>query len=108
VMGASLVMAGLFLGASRDYIPQDKEGSFMGMRMFLFVLVPMLIGPAVAQFTINTVNMRTQTGEILYPPELFLAGAVVVAFSFIPAFFVKKNDRIIRTKLISKINSEKQ
>ncbi len=101
VMGASLVMAGLFLGAFRDYIPHGKEGSFMGMRMFLFVLLPMLIGPAVAQFTINSVDMRTADGAILYPPELFLAGAVVVAFAFIPAFFVKKNDKVIRAKLIA-------
>lgn len=101
VMGASLVMAGLFLGAFRDYIPHGKEGSFMGMRMFLFVLLPMIIGPAVAQFTINTVDMRTADGTILYPPELFLAGAVVVAFTFIPAYFVKKNDRNIRAKLIA-------
>ena len=100
VMGASLVMAGLFLGAFRDYIPHGKEGSFMGMRMFLFVLVPMIIGPAVAQFTINKVNMRAPDGTILYPPELFLAGAVVVAFAVIPAFFVKKNDKVIRAKLI--------
>ncbi len=100
VMGASLVMAGLFLGAFRDYIPHGKEGSFMGMRMFLFVLVPMIIGPAVAQFTINKVNMRATDGTILYPPELFLAGAIVVAFAVIPAFFVKKNDKAIRAKLI--------
>ncbi len=100
VMGASLVMAGLFLGAFRDYIPHGKEGSFMGMRMFLFVLVPMIIGPAVAQFTINSVDMRASDGTILYPPELFLAGAVVVAFAVIPAYFVKKNDKVIRAKLI--------
>ena len=100
VMGASLVMAGLFLAAFRDYIPHGMEGSFQGMRMFLFVLIPMLIGPAVAQVTINSVDMRTADGTILYPPELFLAGAVVVAFCFIPAFFVKKNDKVIRAKLI--------
>ena len=99
-MGASLVMAGLFLAAFRDYIPHGMEGSFQGMRMFLFVLIPMLIGPAVAQVTINSVDMRTADGTILYPPELFLAGAVVVAFCFIPAFFVKKNDKVIRSKLI--------
>ena len=100
VMGASLVMAGLFLGAFRDYIPHGKEGSFMGMRMFLFVLVPMIIGPAVAQFTINSVDMRASDGTILYPPELFLSGAVVVVFAVVPAYFVKKNDKVIRAKLI--------
>lgn len=100
VMGASLVMAGLFLGAFRDYIPHGKEGSFMGMRMFLFVLLPMIIGPAIGQFTINSVNMRDADGVILYPPEIFLAGAVVVAFAVIPAYFVKKNDKVIRAQLI--------
>lgn len=61
----------------------------------------MLVGPGVAQFTINTVDMRTAEGMILYPPELFLAGAIVVAFAFIPAYFVKKNDKVIRAKLIA-------
>lgn len=101
VMGASLVMAGLFLAAFRDYIPKGREGSFQGVRMCLFVLVPMIIGPAIAQFTINTVNQRTDTGEIVYPTELFLVAAVVVAFCLIPAYFVKRNDAAIRAKLIA-------
>lgn len=107
VMGASLTMAGLFLGAFRDYIPKGKEGSFMGMRMCLFVLVPMIIGPLVAQFIINAVNMRTPEGMILYPPELFLGGAVVVAFACIPAYFVKKNDKVIRAKLLAEKENNK-
>ncbi len=101
VMSASLAMSGLFLASFRDYIPKGKEGSFQGMRMFLFVLIPMLVGPGVGQFIINKVNMRTPTGEILYPPELFLGAAVVVAFAFIPAYFVKKNDKKIREKLLT-------
>lgn len=101
VMGASLVMAGLFLAAFRDYIPKGREGSFQGVRMCLFVLVPMIVGPSIAQLTINAVNQRTPEGEIIYPPELFLVAAVVVAFCFIPAYFVRKNDKVIRAKLMA-------
>ena len=100
VMGAALVTGGLFLASFRDYIPKGYEGSFQGMRMFMFVLVPMIIGPAVGQFIIETVNLRTVDGTILYPPELFLGGAAMVALAFVPAYFVKKNDAKIRAALI--------
>ena len=106
IMAASLAMSGLFLASFRDYIPKGKEGSFQGMRMFLFVLIPMILGPAVGQFIIEKVNMRSADGIILYPPELFLGAAIVVAFAFIPAYFVKKNDRKIRETLIAQRDAE--
>lgn len=104
IMGAALVSNGLFMSAFRDYIPKGFEGSFQGMRMFLFVLIPMILGPAVGQFIINSVNMRTAEGLILYPPELFIGAAAVLALAFIPAYFVRKNDSYIREKLISQRN----
>lgn len=108
IMASSLMMAGLFVAAFRDYIPKGKEGSFQGVRMCMYVLIPMIIGPLVGQFIINTVNLRTPEGVILYPPELFLGATVIICLAFIPSYFVKRNDKIIRAKLLEKIEKERE
>ncbi|MEG2688442.1 MAG: MFS transporter, partial [Clostridia bacterium] len=109
LMGASLAMGGLFVAAFQDYIPKGKEGCFQGVRMFMWVLIPMLIGPLIAQLIIKLsgtyvpveVSPAFPDGlKLVYPYELFLGAAVVAAFTLIPAYFVAKNDKKIRAKLI--------
>ena len=105
VIGVSLVMAGLFTASYRDYIPEGKEGLFQGCRMVMYVLVPMVIGPLVAQFIINTANRGvTDERNIVYPMELFLGAAIVMLFCFIPAYIVRKNQPKYHDELLSKIN----
>jgi len=92
IIGVSLVMAGLFTASYRDYIPKGKEGLFQGCRMVMYVLVPMILGPLVSQFIINTANRGvTNDAEIVYPMELFLGAAAVMLFCFIPAKIVRDN-----------------
>lgn len=89
IIGVSLVMAGLFTASYRDYIPQGKEGLFQGCRMVMYVLVPMIIGPVVAQIIINAFNNGAADSDIVYPMELFLGAAVIMLFAFIPAKIVR-------------------
>ncbi len=92
LVGVSLVMAGLFTASYRDYIPEGKEGLFQGCRMVMYVLVPMVVGPLVAQFIINMANRGvTDEAQIVYPMELFLGAAFVMLFCFIPATIVRNN-----------------
>ena len=77
LIGVSLVMAGLFTASYRDYIPKGKEGLFQGCRMVMYVLVPMIVGPVIAQTIINVSNRGVSDSEIVYPMELFL-GAVLL------------------------------
>lgn len=91
VIGVSLVMAGLFTASYRDYIPQGKEGLFQGCRMVMYVLVPMIIGPIVAQAIIKAANRGVASENIVYPMELFLGAAVIMLFCFIPAKIVRAN-----------------
>lgn len=91
IIGVSLVMAGLFTASYRDFIPEGKEGLFQGCRMVMYVLVPMIIGPLVAQTIINAFNKGVAENEIVYPMELFLGSAVIMLFCFIPAKIVKNN-----------------
>ena len=105
VIGVSLVMAGLFTASYRDYIPEGKEGLFQGCRMVMYVLVPMIIGPLVAQFIINTANRGvTDESLIVYPMELFLGSAVIMLFCFIPASIVRSNQQKRHEELMNNIN----
>ena len=105
-IGVSLVMAGLFTASYRDYIPEGKEGLFQGCRMVMYVLVPMIIGPLVAQFIINMANRGvTDESKIVYPMELFIGSAVIMFFCFIPAAIVRKNQPGHHEELLDKINN---
>ena len=91
IIGVSLIMAGLFTASYRDYIPQGKEGLFQGCRMVMYVLIPMIIGPIVAQFIINSFNKGVSADSIVYPMELFIGAAIIMIFAFIPAKYVRKH-----------------
>ncbi|MEG1529938.1 MAG: hypothetical protein RR405_06230, partial [Clostridia bacterium] len=67
------------------------------------------IGPLIAQLIIKLsgtyvpveVSPAFPDGlKLVYPYELFLGAAIVAAFTLIPAYFVAKNDKKIRAKLI--------
>ncbi|MDY4698270.1 MFS transporter [Eubacterium coprostanoligenes] len=88
-IGVNLVMAGLFTASYRDFIPDGKEGLFQGCRIVMYVLVPMIIGPVVAQVIINMANRGVASEDIVYPMELFLGCAVVLLFCFIPSRIVR-------------------
>lgn len=103
VIGVSLVMAGLFTASYRDYIPQGKEGLFQGCRMVMYVLVPMIIGPIVAQGIISAANRGVSAENIVYPMELFLGTAAVMVFCFIPAAIVRKHQPKIHDELMKKL-----
>lgn len=100
LIGVSLVMAGLFTASYRDYIPDGKEGLFQGCRMAMYVLVPMIIGPVVAQVIINAFNKGIAESEIVYPMELFLGAAVIMLFAFIPAKIVRDNQPKLHDELM--------
>ena len=104
VIGVSLVMAGLFTASYRDYIPKGREGLFQACRMVMYVLVPMIIGPLVAQAIINIANRGVADSDIVYPMELFLGAAVVMLFCFIPARIVRKKQPEYHDKLMENIN----
>lgn len=88
-IGVNLVMSGLFTASYRDYIPKGKEGLFQGCRIVMYVLIPMIIGPLIAQAIISAFNAGVAESDIVYPMELFLGSAVVLLFCFIPSKIVR-------------------
>ena len=106
-IGVNLVMSGLFTASYRDYIPKGKEGLFQGCRMVMYVLVPMIIGPLISQFIINTANRGvTNDADIVYPMELFLGAAAVMAFCFIPAKIVRDKQAEFHDELMNEMKEK--
>lgn len=103
MIGVNLVMAGLFTASYRDYIPEGKEGLFQGCRMVMYVLVPMVVGPLVAQAIINSANKGVAADDIVYPMELFLGAALMMIFCFIPAAVVRNKQPQMHDELMKKL-----
>lgn len=106
-IGVNLVMAGLFTASYRDYIPSGKEGLFQGCRIVMYVLVPMIIGPIIAQAIISFANRGAESQDIVYPMELFLGCAAVLLLCFIPSYYLRDEDAKHHEMLINELTESK-
>ena len=135
VESASLLAAGLFNATARDYTPSEKAGCFQGVRIIIYVTLPMIIasilcpliingfGPIVQQFGeapakgyfpipegigYSTPYIGADGNEVVshvYPFELFLFAAVVSALMFIPTYFVHRENKKFRAEKLAEINA---
>lgn len=94
LVGYGLLM--IMLGAAvRDFTPEDKTGQLQGIRMIFSVLLPMLIGPTVAEkisTAYSTTTYINDYGEILPTPapHIFLVSAAIGVVIVIPLYFLAK------------------
>ena len=126
VESASLLAAGLFNATARDYTPAEKAGCFQGVRIIIFVTLPMIIasifcpliingfGPIVEQFGVAPGKgyfaipeiSGYELGDNVYPFELFLFAAVVALLMFIPTYFVHRENKKFRREKLAEINAD--
>ena len=99
-VGSMLMLSGYLgavacLGAEiRNNTPLDRVGLFQGIRIFMIVLVPMLIGPwigsAISAGSASMVGFGV-VGDGFTPSSLiFLGGALVSLLTFVVLFFISK------------------
>ena len=94
VVGYAVLM--ILLNASvRDFTPMDKAGQFQGIRMIFYVLIPMVVGPALGSYAAATSSVvyTDEYNVVQHVPtsEMFLFAAAVAALVFLPlAFLIKK------------------
>lgn len=79
----------------RDYIPEDKVGLFQGIRMIFFVLIPMVVGPALGDIAIRSSNFTIlEYGEPKEVPStsMFFYASIVALLIFVPLFLLTKKE----------------
>lgn len=116
---SSLLAAGLFNASARDYTPKDKAGCFQGVRIIIYVTLPMvlssIINPQVIKIFGQTVEEGSylltngsgyQLGDKVYPFEMFLFAAISAALMIIPAIIVKKKDKELRKTKLAELNKD--
>lgn len=97
-----LVLTIQFGATIRDYTPPEKAGLFQGIRMIFFVLIPMVVGPAIGDIACRSAGAVYTTENIVGneivrvdtpvpDAKMFLYSAVVAALVFIPLFILSKN-----------------
>ncbi len=134
IEGASLLAAALFNATARDYTPEEKAGCFQGIRIIIFVMLPMIIGAIVNPLVVNgfgpvidgfgkspasgyivlnqLIDANTgkpigyDLGDTVYPFEMFLFSSLAAAFVFIPAVIVKKENKKFRQQKLAELNAE--
>jgi len=96
MMGANLVALVPLNAMARDIMPRDRAGVFSGVRMFFFVLVPMVVGPFIGSTIIKNGGTQylDEFGATQYvpTPHIYLAGAIVALLTFIPLVVILKTN----------------
>ncbi len=83
----------------RDFIPKGKAGLFQGIRMIFYVLIPMVVGPAIGDIACrnSAVTYINEYGvETIVPsPSMFLYSAIFALAVFIPLIvLIKKGFKV--------------
>lgn len=100
MMCGYLCSSAIFNAKMRDHTPEDKVGSFQGIKMFSQVLIPMLIGPwlgAVAisgKWDYNMENVLVPAGyTYTVNPAIFIASGIVIVISVLSLLVVRNAEK---------------
>ena len=79
----------ILMSTIRDYTPIEHVGNFQGIRLFMYVLVPMIIGPNIGDFLINKLSNGTYLNdynEIVNLPvkEIFVVAGIIALLIYVP------------------------
>ncbi len=89
-----VVLGILFNASVKDFIPAGKAGLFQGIRMIFFVLIPMVLGPAIGDIACrnSAVTYINEYGvETIIPAKsMFLYAAIVAVITLVPLYFLVK------------------
>lgn len=98
MMMGYLSLGACFNASIRDYTPEDKVGLFQGIRIFVSVLIPMLVGPWIGSILSGNTSegFLGVAGDAYTPSSLiFIAGCVIGLLTFGVIYLVslkKKGD----------------
>lgn len=100
MMMGFLSLTACFNASIRDNTPSDKVGLFQGIRIFMSVLIPMLIGPWIGSAISGSLSFMGVTEKNYTPSPLIFIGAFVVGiltFGVLAlVYFKKKGDNDVK------------
>lgn len=76
----------------KDLLPEDSRGKFLGIRMIFWIAIPMVIGPAIGSWLIQSYGIPTVVNSeagFIPVPIIFQVGSIVSLLSLIPLAFMK-------------------
>lgn len=77
----------------KNLYPVDQRGQFEGVKIIFFVLIPMLLGPAIATPVINTLGIEKVINGVagMVPtPSLFWISAALTSLTLLPLIMANK------------------
>ncbi len=93
-MAAFGIVSGAWL---KDLYPTQQRGQFQGVRMVFWVLLPMVIGPAIGSFLIRSYGIPTLlNGEagFISTPVIYYAAAAINLLALLPLLRIPKQIRL--------------
>jgi MFS family permease len=76
----------------KELLPADARGKFLGFRMIFWILIPMVIGPAIGSALIRRFGIpATLSGEagFIPVPIIFQVSAALSLLALIPTLLLK-------------------
>ncbi|MBD5083198.1 MAG: MFS transporter [Clostridiales bacterium] len=91
-------LLGIAMNASvRDYMPEGKVGSFQGIRIIFYVLIPMIVGPFIGNIVcrFSKITYTNEYNVVTSAPGnvMFWAAAVVAVLTLIPVIILRKSNK---------------
>ena len=102
MMMGYLSLGACFNASIRDYTPVNKVGLFQGIRIFVSVLIPMLIGPWIGSILSGNTSegFLGVAGDAYTPSSLiFIAGLIIGLLTFVVIYIVfwkKKGEKDVK------------
>jgi MFS family permease len=96
-MAAFGIVSGAWL---KDLYPAQQRGQFQGVRMVFWVLLPMVIGPAIGSFLIRTFGIPTTlNGEagFIPTPVIYYAAALINLLAIPPLLRIPKKPETLES-----------
>ena len=90
-----MVVSAAVNASVRDHTPADRVGAVQGLRMVFFVLIPMVIGPAIGALVIRGADQYYEDlGQLKQVPSagIFLAAAIVAVLTVVPILGLRRAD----------------
>ncbi len=97
MMTGNLVFSSVLSAKIRNLTPEGKVGHFQGIRMIFYVLIPMVIGPAIGSAVIKGSGMTyiNEFNEVsdVPTPMIFLTAAIVLVSVLVPLLIEFKSEK---------------